>query len=235
MRLFKPALTLMLALACTAGSQSAAYAADAQAEVLARMDQAAATFRSLSANIRKVAHVEVINENTVDTGTILVKRFKPRDIRYFIDIESPPNPKKVLLAGHIVTIYYPAAKRVEEYDLGKNRSAVEQFLLLGFGSNSKDLESAYSIKLGGPEMVEGQKTTRIELIPKAKEVLENLTKVELWIGDAQGVAVQQKFYQQGGDYSLATYTNIKINPPNISDSSFRLDLPRDVQRQRPQK
>ena len=51
---------------------------------------------------------------------------------------------------------------------------------------------------------------RIELTPKSPDVLAHLKKVELWI-DAKGVAIQQKFYEPGGDYSVATYTNIKTD------------------------
>jgi outer membrane lipoprotein-sorting protein len=123
---------------------------------------------------------------------------------------------------------------VEEYDLGKERGMVDQFLLLGFGSSSKELQNAYSIRLGGPETVAGEKATRIELTPKSADVLAHLKKVDLWISDATGVAVQQKFYEPGGDYSMATYTNIKTDA-NIPDSALRLNLPRDVRRQRPQK
>jgi outer membrane lipoprotein-sorting protein len=223
-----PAALMVLA------ATSSATAADTLAAVLARMDEAAAGFHSLSADVRKTSHTDVINEDTVDAGTLLVKRVKPHDTRYFIDFQAPPNPKKVLIGGHTAAIYYPTANRVEEYDLGKYHGAMEQFLLLGFGSNSKELESAYSIRLGGADTVGGQKTARIELIPKSKDVLANLTKVDLWISDDKGVAVQQKFYQPGGDYSLTTYTNIKLNQ-NIPDSAMRLDLPKNVQRQRPQK
>lgn len=230
MRPLKPVLALLLAAAVV----PAASAADLLAVALARMDRTATGFRALSADIRRVAHVDVINEDTVDTGSILVKRLKSRDIRYLVDFQSPPNPKKVLLAGHSVQIYYPNGKRVEEYDLGKNRGALDKFLLLGFGSNSRELESAYSIKLGGSETVAGQKTTRIDLTPRSQDVAAQITKVQLWISDTDGIAVQQKLFQPGGDYSLATYTNMKVNP-QIADTALRLDLPRDVQRQRPQK
>lgn len=209
-------------------------AGDELAATLARMDDAGASFKGLSAGIRKVSHTAVINEDTVDTGTIYVKRPKPHDLRMRIDIQ-PPNPKQVEVSGHLVSIYYPKSNAVEQYDFGgKERGMVDQFLLLGFGSSSKELQNAYSIRLGGPETVAGEKTTRIELTPKSSDALAHLKKVELWISDATGVAVQQKFYEPGGDYSMATYTNIKTDA-NIPDSAVKLNLPRDVHRQRPQK
>src|ERR1035441_380125 len=53
--------------------------------VLARLDQASISFRSVTADIRKIAHTEVVNVDDVDSGTILVKRLKPHDIRIRVD------------------------------------------------------------------------------------------------------------------------------------------------------
>ena len=203
------------------------------AATLARMDEAAAKFKGLQADVQKISHMAVINEDTVEAATIAVKRPKPNDIRVLFDFK-PPNPKQVAIAGVKAAIYYPEINTVQEWDMGKDRSLVEQFMLLGFGSNSKDLGSAYSIRLGGPETVAGQKATRIELIPKSQDVLEHLKRVDLWISDTMGIAVQQKLFEPGGDYLLATYTNIKLRL-NLPDSAVKLDLPKSVKREYPQK
>jgi outer membrane lipoprotein-sorting protein len=203
------------------------------AATLARMDEAAAKFKGLQADVQKISHTAVINEDTVEAATIAVKRPKPNDIRVLFDFK-PPNPKQVAIAGVKAAIYYPEINTVQEWDMGKDRSLVEQFMLLGFGSNSKDLGSAYSIRLGGPETVAGQKAARIELIPKSQDVLEHLKRVDLWISDTMGIAVQQKLFEPGGDYLLATYTNIKLRP-NLPDSLVKLDLPKSVKREYPQK
>jgi outer membrane lipoprotein-sorting protein len=211
-----------------------ASAADSSlAATLARMDEAAAKFKGLQADMQKVAHTAVIDADSVDTGTIAVKRPNPHDIRVLMNFQSP-NPKQVMFAGIKVDFYYPGINTVQQYDLGKSRSLVEQFMLLGFGSNSKDLESAYSIRLGGPETVSGQKATRIELIPKSQDVLAHLKRADIWISDAMGIAVQQKFYETGGDYLLTTYTNVKL-VLNLPDAAVKLNLPKNVKREYPQK
>jgi outer membrane lipoprotein-sorting protein len=203
------------------------------AATLARMDEAAAKFKGLQADVQKISHMAVINEDTVEAATIAVKRPKPNDIRVLFDFK-PPNPKQVAIAGVKAAIYYPEINTVQEWDMGKDRSLVEQFMLLGFGSNSKDLGSAYSIRLGGPETVAGQKATRIELIPKSQDVLEHLKRVDLWISGTMGIAVQQKLFEPGGDYLLATYTNIELRL-NLPDSAVKLNLPKNVKWEYPQK
>jgi outer membrane lipoprotein-sorting protein len=226
------AVALVASLPLLCSSPSPALAGDELAETLARMDQAAATFKGLAASIRKVSHTAVINEDTVDAGTIYVRRPKPSDLLVRFDI-GPPNPKQVEFSGHVVKIYYPNSKTVEEYDLGKEKGMIDQFLLLGFGTRTKDLENAYTVRLGGPDTVNGEKTVRINLKPKSPDVLAHLKEVEMWI-DERGNAVQQKVYEPGGDYLLATYSDMKINA-DIPDSALKLNLPKDVRRQRPQR
>ena len=195
------------------------------------MDQAAAKFTGLAADIRKVSHTGVINEDTVDAGTVRMKRPKPHDIRMLLEIK-PPDPKQLFIDGKKVQIFYPNSLLVQEYDMSKYKSLLDQFLLLGFGSNSKELESAYSISLGGSEIVAGEKTSRLELIPKSQEMLVHLKRVDLWLSDETGMPLQQKFYQPGNDYQVATYTNIKINP---SLPELKLDLPKGVKKEYPLK
>jgi outer membrane lipoprotein-sorting protein len=202
--------------------------------LLDRIDKAGAAFRGMSAKLRRVSHTAVINEDNVDSGTILLKRVHARDLRMLIDL-TEPDPKSVAFQGHIVEIYYPKAATVQEIDVGKgkDRELLEQFFLLGFGTSRADLEANYHLRLVGPDTVGGQKTELLELIPKSKEVLGHLPKLEMWMAE-NGYPIQQKFYLPGGDYQLATYSDIKINPP-IAESDLKLRLPKNVKREYPQR
>src|SRR5437588_8288411 len=123
---------------------------------------------------------------------------------------------------------------VEEYDTGKYRDLLDQFLLLGFGTSGKELAAAYHVKVLGSDTVAGEKAARLELVPKSVDALKNLKKVEIWIAESSVYPVQQKFYLPAGDYRLVTYTNVKMNP-GLSDSDLKQKLPKDVKRVFPQK
>lgn len=210
-----------------------AAAAETLASTFARMDRAALGFKSMSARMRRATHLEVIKEDNTDTGTIVLKRSRPRGIRMLVQL-TEPDPKSVSVQGKKAEMYFPKMKTVQEWDLGKYRDLMEQFFLLGFGSTSKELESGYRIRMLGPDAVNGQKTIRLELIPKSNEVLQHLKKVELWISDTTGYPVQQKFFQAGGDYTLVTYSDFKVNP-DVPDSALKLQVPKGVKREYPQK
>src|SRR5262249_26096422 len=146
--------------------------------VFRTMDQAALTFKSLKADMKKLHHNDFAHEDETDTGTILVKRPKRQDFKVLINFVQP-DAKGMSLDGTKVQIYYPKRKEIEEYDLGKSRRGeVEQFILLGFGSNSRELQSAYTIKFVGKETVGDNKTTRLELRPKADDIRSTFPKFE---------------------------------------------------------
>jgi outer membrane lipoprotein-sorting protein len=216
-------------------SQVGASGADTSLQaVFNRMDQASVKFKGLKADMRKLAHTAVINEDSVDTGTIIVRLPKPHDFRVLIDFQLPDH-YQLMIAGTKLQIYHPKQQTVQEIDLGKNHKAqVEEFLLMGFGSNSRDLNAGYTVTLGGPDAVAGEPATRIELIPKSKDIAKMYPKFELWISDQTGISIQQKMYEQGGDYSLATYTKMQTNI-NIPESDVRLNLPKGVVWEKPLK
>jgi outer membrane lipoprotein-sorting protein len=225
-------LRAAILLVLTSALGAAATTPESLETVLGRMDRAAASFKDMSADVRWLQHTAAINQDAVDIGTILLKRSK-RDIRMRVEFTAPDR-KSVALQGHKLEIYYPNRSEVEEYDTGKYREMLEQFLLIGFGTSGKELAAAYTMKVLGNETVEGQPSVHLELIPKSAEMLKNLKKLEMWIADTNLYPAQQKFYLLGGDYRLVTYTNLKVNT-GLRDADLALKLPKDVKRVTPQK
>jgi outer membrane lipoprotein-sorting protein len=216
-----------------AGCALAVLAADTPLQTtLAKMDNLSAGFKGMTADLRQVSHLDVIKEDTIDNGTIAVKRNAPKDVRMRVDIK-PPNERKAFIGGGKVQVYYPKLNLVQEYEFGKTSSLRDQLMVLAFGSNSRDLMSAYSIRFVGPDAVANRKTSVIELTPKDKELAARFPRIQLWIDDENGMTAQQKLFQPGGDYLMATYTNQQ--QANLPDSAVRLDVPKDARKERPLK
>lgn len=201
-------------------------------DVFARMDKAAPAFTGLEAQLKKTSYTKVLDDTSLESGAVRMRRDKPKSLQVLIDFVAP-DARTVAFAGKKAEIYYPKMKVVHEYDLGKHRELVDQFLLVGFGVTGRDLESAYTVKLAGEETVSGEKTSHLELTPKSAAVRDKVARVDLWIGEA-GHPVQQKFTEPSGNYTLFTYTGMKLNPA-LSDDKLKLKLPKGVKRERPQK
>ena len=60
--------------------------------------------------------------------------------------------------------------------------------------------------------------------------MKTFPKFEVWYSDVTGIAVQQKWYDQGfADYTIQTYTNMKIGP--VTEAQVKLVVPKDAHRE----
>ncbi|HXX19263.1 MAG TPA: outer membrane lipoprotein-sorting protein [Candidatus Acidoferrum sp.] len=196
--------------------------------VLKQLDAAAKDFHSLSADIERTKVTVVVNDHSTETGTILVHGEK-----MLLDLKVP-DPRTILRTGDNLYIYNPGLKRVEEYNLGKNRALVDQFLLLGFGTEGKELQKGYLVAVLKEEKLDDRKTVELELTPKSQAVRDQIAKIQIWLDESSWLPVQQQFYEAGsGDYSIVRYSKVVRNPP-IAESEFKPHWPKGTVRVKPQ-
>jgi outer membrane lipoprotein-sorting protein len=206
-------------------------AAQSLDETFARMDKTSQQLKTVVADIKRDVHTSVINDDSVDSGTFKLKREKSGDTRMLIDFTGN-DAKTVSLGDGTVSIYYPKIKTIQVYDVGARKQVVEQFLLLGFGASSASLKEVYEITWVGREMIGGQQTSHLKLIPKSRDMSRQVASAELWIGENNGLPIQQKIVFTSGDYWLVTYSSIKFNPV-LSDDDLKLKTPKGIQIQHP--
>lgn len=202
-------------------------------DALARLDKAAAGFRGLTAHIKKTSYTAIIKESSEEYGKMTLYRPKPKDLRMLVEFENP-EVRAVAFQNRKIQIFYPKLMTVQEYDLGKQASLVDQFLLLGFGTSSRDLLQSYDIKWTGEEAMPAGKADRLELTPKSEEARKSVKRIEIWISQADGVTVQQKVHQPSRDFVLISYADTKLNPA-MTEDSVKLKLPKGVKKETPQK
>lgn len=202
-------------------------------DALARLDRAAAGFRGMTARIRKISYTALVKETSEESGRIVLYRPKPKDLRMLVEFDQP-SPRAVAFQNNKIQLYYPKLQTVQEYDLGKQGGLVDQFLLLGFGTPVRDLRRAYSIRYIGEEQVNGAPADRLELTPLSEEALRHVKTVELWVSQSDGMVIQQKVNQPSRDYVLVTYSSIQVNPA-LTPAQVRLNLPKGVRKESPQR
>jgi outer membrane lipoprotein-sorting protein len=203
-------------------------AADSLTDVFARMDREAQAFKGMTADLTDLVHTAIVNDDATEYGSIKLKRDKPGDTRILLEF-TRPDAKAVSVEGTQVKVYLPKANVVQVYDASSKRGALDKALLLGFGATSGDLKASYDITYVGAETVAGQPADHIKLIPKpTNEARQMIQQADLWIGPA-GLALQQRFATSAsGDYRLATYFNMKVNP-SVSDKDLRIKTRPGVQ------
>jgi outer membrane lipoprotein-sorting protein len=197
--------------------------------VLKQLDTQAATFHSLTADLERTKVTVVVNDKSTESGQISVRS----DDKMRIEV-TQPDARTILRDGDNFYIYNPKIHRVEEYNLGKKKSVVDQFLLLGFGTSGSSLKESYTITLQGEETLDNHKVLRLELLPKTDEVRKQLSKIQLWLDESTWLPVQQQFFETGsGDYFIIHYRNINRNV-RIPDNDFKPHWPHGTTKMQPQ-
>lgn len=188
--------------------------------VLQQMDQTAANFRTTQANFVWDQYQKVVDEKDTQKGTVYFRR-NGNDIEMAADVEDPAPPKYVLFSSSKVQFYQPKIDQVTVYNAGKDREALESFMVLGFGGSGRDMLKSFDVKYLGSEKVDGADAAKLELVPKSAKARNNFDRIWLWIDPARGVSVQQQLFAPSGDYRLAKYSDIQLNQ-KIPDSVFKL-------------
>jgi outer membrane lipoprotein-sorting protein len=211
-------LAWLMALLWLGGSSAAAQSDPNLQKVLSQMDAAAAEFRTAQADFVWEQYFKVVDDKDSQKGTVYYRR-SGKEIQMMAAIADPP--KSVLFSEGKVQVYEPKLKRVTSYEAGKNRDAVESFLVLGFGGSGRDMLKSFDVKYLGTETVGGVNAAKLELVPKSDRVRGIFAKILLWIDPAHGISVQQQFFEPSGDYRLAKYSDLKVNQ-KIADNVFKL-------------
>jgi outer membrane lipoprotein-sorting protein len=200
-------------------AQTAAAQASLQ-QVLDRMDQTAANFKTTQATFVWDQYQKVVDETDTQKGTVYFRR-SGKEVQMAADISDPTPPKYVLFTDSMVEVYQPKIDQVTRYNTGKDRSAFESFLVLGFGGSGQDMQKSFEVKYIKAEKVDGIDTAKLELVPKSAKVRGTFDHIWLWIDPSRGVSVQQQLFAPSGDYRLAKYSDIQLNQ-KIPDDRFKL-------------
>ena len=195
-------------------------------EVLSRMNDTAKHLKTITADLDYTTVTVLVNDRSTESGRFYLRN--PKNPEILIQFEKP-DAKTILFRHNRAEIYYPKMKRLEEYNLERQSGLVQQFLLLGFGTEQSALKASYDVKLIGEEDLTGESAAVLELIPKQPEISSQLSKVQLWVSEDSWVPVQQQFTQPGGDYLVARYKDTKVNR-NVPSSTFHIEAGSDVER-----
>jgi outer membrane lipoprotein-sorting protein len=195
-------------------------------EILSRMNDSAKNLKTVSADLEYTKVTVLVDDKSTETGRLFYRKSKNPEI--LIDIKKP-EAKTVLFKKDRAEIFMPKINQLQEYNLEEQSGLVEQFLLLGFGTETDKLKKDYDLKFVTEEDLDGDTTAILELIPRSEKTAAQLTKIHLWVSEESWLPVQQKFFQPGGDYFLARYSGVKVNR-QLPRSTFQIPAAKDAKR-----
>jgi outer membrane lipoprotein-sorting protein len=192
-------------------------------QVFSKMDEVQKTFRSVAADIERTHVTVLVNDKDVSVGKFYYMR-RGKEPRLKLELLRPMVQYLLIEKGKL-QLYTPKLKQVQEASIIGHQDKVELFMSLGFGQSSEELKSNFDVTLMGDEMIDGRKTSVLELKPKNSGI--PFKSVRLWMDQEKWVSAQIRETESSGDYGIFKFSNVKTNA-GISDSVFDLKMPKDV-------
>jgi outer membrane lipoprotein-sorting protein len=191
------------------------------AEILSRMSETTKHLRTVAASLEYTKVTVLVNDKSTEYGQLFYHKTKnPENPEIRIEIQKPES-KVILFKKNKAEIYLPKINQIQEYNLEQRSALVQQFLLLGFGSETGELRKSYDLKFLKEEDLDGDTTALLELTPRKESIAHQVAKIRIWISEESWLPVQQEFFEPDGDYLIARYTTVKVNRA-ISSSTFEI-------------
>jgi outer membrane lipoprotein-sorting protein len=226
MRVFL-AVTLSLALAPPAAARKGKHHADLTVnEVLSQMNEAGKKLHTLSANLEYTKVTVLVDDKSTESGQLFYRRGKTPELR--IEMQKPES-KIIVFKKNRGEIFLPKINQVQVYDLEQKSDLLQQFFLLGFGTDSNELKKTYNISYLREEDLVDDTTALLELTPRRANVSSQISKIQIWVSEESWIPTQQKFFEAGGDYLIAVYSGVKVNRL-LPGSTFELNAPENAKR-----
>jgi outer membrane lipoprotein-sorting protein len=212
-------LALAVAIALALLLARAAHAADDLAQVLSRLDQAAASFHTASADfVFDTETVDPIPDTDIQKGTVFYERnngaFKMA--AHIDQANNHPVTRVYSYAGGVLTFYDRPTNQVTRFS---KAGKFESYLMLGFGASGKELAAKWNIQYLGSEIIDGVKTEKLQLVARDAEVRRTLSKVTIWVVPERAVSLRQRFDEGPSSYRICSYSHFKTNQ-SLPGSAF---------------
>ncbi len=204
-------LSFAALLALTAMPGRAFAAGDLKA-TLARLDAAAAGFHSAIADFEFTSiQTDPVPDKDVQTGVVYYQRTGSTFQMglHIGEVNGEKVPRIIVCCqGGNVRLFDEKMNHVTVLNkIGQYQS----WFMLGFGASGRELAEKFDITDDGPEMVDGKKTEKLEMIPRDPAVRRNVAKITLWMDLDRGVSLKQRFDEDPSHYRTCTYANFQMN------------------------
>ena len=197
------------------------------AQVVAKLDEKAKVFTSLEASISN-ALTSYDFKLPASSGKLFIKMMNSVP-RYLWDVTAPKDKQmSSLIDKGEGTVYFRNSNTYVRRTVDP-KTDVLQILLIGFGMPSATLNKNYTAAVKGRAAVGSVQAVVLELT-SVSGLTSKFPKVTLWLDPQTWTPVQTRLTEKSGDYTDFTYSNVRLNK-GISDSVFRLNIPKDAQKQ----
>ena len=190
--------------------------------LLQKMEKAHQELKSLKAELKQQKINPQIGSTDTDYGTLIYKPAVGGKGRMRIDY-TRPDTRTVSVVGENFVFYQPRINQVVKTTLAKaSKGRTSGYTsIIGLDGSVKNMAGNYNIQIVKDEVINGQMTTQLHLVPKTPG---QITSLDIWVSHQNYLPVQQKFIERNGDYTIVQLINLETNI-KLADEAFIVKYP----------
>jgi outer membrane lipoprotein-sorting protein len=161
------------------------------------------------------------------TGKVAIRM----DGRMRIDLEGE-QPRTILSLPGKMFVHEPARSTVVQYPLAKHPGKLAQYAVVGFSPSGKRLKTEYLLTLLEEGDLDGHSVLLLELTPKSEALRAEVSKIQLWIDQANWLPVQQRIFHSRAETHLTVrYAGLSRND-KIDKALFAPKWPKGTRKEK---
>jgi outer membrane lipoprotein-sorting protein len=184
------------------GARTDTRAGDLFDELHARGQKQNAGLKTLTASFVETSTSPLLTRPVIARGTVIVERPARVVLRY-----TDPDARVVLIDGDRMTMSWPSANIRSVKDIGASQRRIQKYFV---DSSPRELRSHFEVTAREADDRPG--TYFITMVPKRKQILEGMMRLELWLDRTSLVLAAMRMTFAGGDTKLMTFSDVKLNP-----------------------
>ena len=196
--MFAAALAVLLGTGVERG-----HATDLFDRIYERGQPLESTLRTLTASFVETSTSTLLVQPLVARGTLAVERPSRVVLQY-----REPDARTVLIDGNVLLVAWPSRAIRQQQDIGAAQGRVQKYFV---GKSPDELRRHF--KITAREAAGRPDTWNVELVPTRKQLLQGVTKIELWIAQETVLPTSMRLTFPNGDTKLMEFSDVRVNPP----------------------
>lgn len=208
----RTSIVTVILLTSLLGATSATRERDLFDDLYDRGQKQNAGLKTLTASFVETSTSSLLTRPVVARGTVIVERPSRIALRY-----TDPDARVILIDGDRMTMSWPSASVRNVKDIGASQRRIQRYFV---DSSPDELRSHFQVSAAEADDRPG--TYVIAMVPKRKQILEGVTRLELWLDRSSLLLAAMQMTFPTGDTKLMTFTDVKPNAA-IDPAWFRID------------
>ena len=161
------------------------------------------TLKTVTSRFTETTTSSLLARPLVARGTLAVERPSRVALRY-----DDPEPRSLQIDRDLMTFVWPARHLRQQTDIGAAQRRVEKY----FVNRSPD-ELRRHFKIAAREADDRPGTWRVTMIPTRKQILQGLSRLDLWIDRTALILTAMRMEFPNGDVKLMAFEDVRVNGP----------------------